>query len=124
MKARFSQPQQRVKTITSGEKIYIFLCLNETQGTETYSDMGDGQTTESYYEYDYNEIIGDADKLPLEDMQAYPENYLDYVYKDEASETVEQKLQTLTKSLAENSESITDVQLALAEIYELVLGGM
>lgn len=124
MKARFSQPQQRVKMITSGEKIYIFLCLNETQGTETYPDMGDGQTTESYYEYDYNEIIGDADKLPLEDMQAYPENYLDYVYKDEASETVEQKLQTLTKSLAENSESITDVQLALAEIYELVLGGM
>lgn len=124
MKARFSQPQQRVKTITSGEKIYIFLCLNETQGTETYPDMGEGQTTESYYEYDYNEIIGDADKLPLEDMQAYPENYLDYVYKDEASETVEQKLQTLTKSLAENSESITDVQLALAEIYELVLGGM
>lgn len=124
MKARFSQPQQRVKTITSGEKIYIFLCLNETQGTETYPDIGEGQTTESYYEYDYNEIIGDADKLPLEDMQAYPENYLDYVYKDEASETVEQKLQTLTKSLAENSESITDVQLALAEIYELVLGGM
>lgn len=124
MKARFSQPQQRVKTITSGEKIYIFLCLNETQGTETYPDIGEGQTTESYYEYDYNEIIGDADKLPLEDIQAYPENYLDYVYKDEASETVEQKLQTLTKSLAENSESITDVQLALAEIYELVLGGM
>ena len=124
MKARFSQPQQRVKTITSGEKIYIFLCLNETQGTETYPDMGEGQTTESYYEYDYNEIIGDADKLPLEDMQANPENYLDYVYKDEASETVEQKLQTLTKSLAENSESITDVQLALAEIYELALGGM
>lgn len=124
MKARFSQPQQRVKTITSGEKIYIFLCLNETQGTETYPDMGDGQTTEAYYEYDYNEIVGPTDKLPLGDIQANPENYLDYVYKDEASETVEQKLQTLTKSLAENSESITDVQLALAEIYELVLGGM
>ena len=124
MKARFSQPQLPVKTITSGEKIYIFLCLNETQGTETYPDMGEGQITEPYYEYDYNEIIGPADALPLEDIQAHPENYLDYVYKDEASETVEQKLQTLTKSLAENSESITDVQLALAEIYELVLGGM
>lgn len=124
MKARFSQPQLPVKTVAAGGETYIFICLNETQGTETYPDMGDGQTTESYYEYDYNEIIGDADKLPLEDMQAYPENYLDYVYKDEASETVEQKLQTLTKSLAENSESITDVQLALAEIYELVLGGM
>ena len=124
MKARFSQPQLPVKTVAAGDKTYILICLNETQGTKSYPDMGDGQTTESYYEYDYNEVIGDADKLPLDDMQAYPENYLDYVYKDEASETVEQKLQTLTKSLAENSENITDVQLALAEIYELVLGGI
>ena len=83
MKARFSQPQQRVKTITYGEKIYIFLCLNETQGTETYPDMGDGQTTEAYYEYDYNEIVGPTDKLPLDDIQANPENYLDYEYVPE-----------------------------------------
>lgn len=26
------------------------------------------------------EIIGPADKLPLEDMQAHPENYLNYDY--------------------------------------------
>ena len=124
MKARFSQPQLPVKTVAAGGKTYIFICLNEQQGTESYPDMGEGQTTETYYEYDYNEIVGPTDKLPLDDIQAYPENYLDYVYKDEASETVEQKLQTLTKSLAENSENITDVQLALAEIYELVLGGI
>lgn len=124
MKARFSQPQLPVKTVTAGGKTYIFICLNETQGTESFPDMGEGQTRETYYEYDYNEIVGPASEIPLDDMQAYPENYLDYVYKDEASETVEQKLQTLTKSLAENSENITDVQLALAEIYELVLGGI
>lgn len=124
MKARFSQPQLPVKTVAAGGKTYIFICLNETQGTESFPDMGEGQTTETYYEYDYNEIVGLTDRLPLDDIQANPENYMDYVYKDEASETVEQKLQTLTKSLAENSESITDVQLALAEIYELVLGGM
>ena len=92
MKARFSQPQQRVKTITSGEKIYIFLCLNETQGTETYSDMGDGQTTENYYEYDYNEIIGPADALPLEDIQAHPEDYLDYAYTPEKEDPGAQAL--------------------------------
>lgn len=124
MRARFSEPQLPVKVIQGDSKAYVFICLNETRGMETYPDMGEGQSTESYYEYDYNEIIGDADKLPLDDIQAYPENYLDYVYKDEAGKTVEQKLQTLTNSLAENSESITDVQLALAEIYELVLGGM
>ena len=123
-KARFSEPQLPVKVIQSDDKAYVFICLNETQGQETYPDIGEGQTTESYYEYDYNEIIGDADKLPLDDIQAYPENYLDYVYKDETSETVEQKLQSLSETLSENSESITDVQLALAEIYELVLGGM
>ena len=124
MKARFSSQQQPVKVVQADGMAYIFICLNEQQGTESYPDMGAVQTTESYYEYDYNEVIGDADKLPLDDMQAYPENYLDYVYKAEESETVEQKLQTLTKSLAENSENITDVQLALAEIYELVLGGI
>ena len=124
MKARFAVQQPPVKIIQKDDTAYVYICQNETQGTDTYPDMGDGQTAETYYEYDYNEIIGPAEALPLEDIQAYPENYLDYVYKDEASETVEQKLQTLTKSLAENSESITDVQLALAEIYELVLGGM
>ena len=124
MKARFGLQQQPVKIVVKEGMAYIFICLNETQGEESYPDMGDGKTVESYYEYDYNEIIGKETELPLEDMQAYPENYLDYVYKDEASETVEQKLQTLTKSLAENSENITDVQLALAEIYELVLGGI
>lgn len=81
MKARFSQPQLPVKTVAAGGKTYIFICLNETQGTETYPDMGDGQTTEAYYEYDYNEIVGPVDKLPLEDIQAHPENYLEYEYK-------------------------------------------
>lgn len=86
MKARFSQPQQRVKTITSGEKIYIFLCLNETQGTETYPDMGEGETIESYYEYDYNEIIGPVSEIPVDDIQLHPGNYLEYEYKPQASD--------------------------------------
>ena len=80
MKARFSQPQLPVKTVAAGDKTYIFICLNETQGTESYPDMGEGQTTEAYYEYDYNEIVGPTDKLPLDDIQVNPENYLDYEY--------------------------------------------
>lgn len=85
-KARFSQPQLPVKTVAAGEKTYIFICQNETRGTETYPDMGDGQTQEIYYEYDYNEIIGPADALPLEDIQAHPEDYLDYAYTPEEKE--------------------------------------
>lgn len=80
MKARFSQPQQRVKTITSGEKIYIFLCLNEQQKSETYEDPDGGQTQENYYEYDYNEICGPEPEIPVADIQSHPENYLDYQY--------------------------------------------
>lgn len=97
MKARFSQPQQRVKMITSGEKIYIFLCLNETQGTEVYPDRGDGQTTEAYYEYDYNEIVGLTDRLPLDDIQANPENYLDYEYAEKPDDPGEKALEEIEK---------------------------
>lgn len=80
MKARFSQQQLPVKIIQRDGMAYVYICQNETQGQETYPDMGDGQTTESYYEYDYNEIIGPVEELPLEDMQTHPENYLNYDY--------------------------------------------
>ena len=73
MKARFSQPQLPVKTVAAGDTTYIFICLNETQGTESYPDIGEGQTTETYYEYDYNGIFGPTDKLPLGYIQANTE---------------------------------------------------
>lgn len=79
-KARFSHPQLPVNVIQRDGMAYIYICLNETQGTESYPDMGEGQIQEAYYEYDYNEIIGPAEELPLEDIRAHPENYLDYAY--------------------------------------------
>ena len=36
----------------------------------------------------------------------------------------EKTMERLVASLTVNSESITDVQLALAEVYEMILGGM
>lgn len=97
MKARFLQPQLPVKTVTSGDKIYIFLCLNETQGKESYPDIGEGQTHETYYEYDYNEIIGPTDKLPIDDIQAHPENYLDYKYTEKIEDPGEKALEEIEK---------------------------
>ena len=97
MKARFSQPQLPVKTVATGGKTYVFICLNETQGTETYPDMGEGQTTETYYEYDYNEIVGPTDKLPLGDIQAHPGNYLDYEYAEAADDPGEKALEEIEK---------------------------
>ena len=86
MKARFTQPQLPVRIVTAGNKTYVFICLNETQGTETYPDMGEGETIESYYEYDYNEIIGPVSEIPVDDIQLHPENYLEYEYKPQASD--------------------------------------
>ena len=86
MKARFTSQQLPVKVVQKDGMAYVYICLNETQGTETYPDIGEGQMQETYYEYDYNEIIGPTDVLPLEDIQSHPENYLDYVYAPEESE--------------------------------------
>ena len=107
MKARFSQPQLPVKTVTSGDKIYIFLCLNETQGTEVYPDMGDGQTQESYYEYDYNEIVGLTDRLPLDDIQAHPEKYLDYKYTEKTDDPGEKALEEIEELKAAIERGLT-----------------
>lgn len=93
-KARFSRPQLPVNVIQRDGMAYIYIFLNETQGTESYPDMGEGQTQEAYYEYDYNEIIGPAEDLPLEDIQTHPENYLDYAY---APENENPGLQALAK---------------------------
>ena len=86
MKARFTEQQPPVKIIQKDEIAYVYICQNETQRTELYPDMGGGQTRETYYEYDYNEIIGPEDALPLEDIQAHPEDYLEYAYRDATME--------------------------------------
>lgn len=86
MKARFTEQQPPVKIIQKDEIAYVYICQNETQRTELYPDMGGGQTQETYYEYDYNEIIGPEDALPLEDIQAHPEDYLEYAYRDATME--------------------------------------
>ena len=107
MKARFSQPQLPVKTVAAGDKTYIFICLNETQGTESFPDMGEGQTTETYYEYDYNEIVGPTDKLPLDDIQAHPENYLDYEYAETIDEPAEKALKEIEELKAAIEKGLT-----------------
>lgn len=97
MKARFSQPQLPVKIIQKDGTAYVYICQNETQGQETYPDMGDGKTTETYYEYDYNEIIGPAEALPLEDIQAHPGDYLDYTYQPAEPDPGEKALEEIEK---------------------------
>lgn len=106
MRARFSQQQPPVKIVQKDGTAYIYICLNETQGQETYPDMGEGQTVESYYEYDYNEIVGPEAELPLEDIQTHPENYL--TYEAPKKKTIEERLAELENS----SEAINKALLS------------
>lgn len=107
MKARFTQPQLPVRIVTAGNKTYVFICLNETQGTEKYPDMGEGQTAETYYEYDYNEISGPTDKIPLDDIQAHPENYLDYEYSEATDDPGEKALKEIEELKAAIERGLT-----------------
>lgn len=103
IKARFQQQQPPVDIRQIGGKIYVYICLNGQEKTETYPDMGDGQTQESYYEYDYNEIIGPAGKLPLADIQAHPEQYLNYEYTENKTD-VDSLIKRIEKLEQENAD--------------------
>lgn len=94
MKARFSSQQQPVKVVEADGTAYVFICLNGEEKIENYPDMGEGQTKEAYYEYDYNEIVGPASEIPLDDIQENPENYLDYAYPPQKEDP---EAQALTK---------------------------
>lgn len=106
MKARFGLQQQPVKIVKKDGVAYIFICLNETQGQETYPNTGEGHTVESYYEYDYNEIIGPEAELPLKDIQAHPESYL--TYEAPMKKTIEERLAELENA----SEAINKALLS------------
>lgn len=103
MKARFAVQQPPVKIIQKDGTAYVYICQNETQGTDTYPDMGEGQTTETYYEYDYNEIVAQTDKLPLGDIQAHPEKYLNYEYKENKTD-VDSLVKRIEKLELENAD--------------------
>ena len=112
MRARFGLQQQPVKICTEGEVEYIFLCLNETEGEEQFpASEGVEAYTDHYYEYDYAEIIEKVGVIDHEDLQAHPENYLDY--EPEAQKSVEDRLseqeaanEFLTECLLEMSQKV------------------
>ena len=103
IKARFLKQQPPVDIRQMDGMAYIFICLNETQGTESYPDMDEGQAQETYYQYDYNEIIGPSDKLPLEDIQAHPEQYLNYEYTENKTD-VDSLIKRIEKLEQENAD--------------------
>ena len=103
MKARFLEQQLPVKIVQKDGVDYIFICQNETQGSETYPDIGEGQTEQGYYEYDYNEFSAPTGILDLEDIQAHPEQYLNYEYTENKTD-VDGLIKRIEKLEQENAD--------------------
>ena len=112
IKARFQQQQPPVDIRRIGGKIYVYICLNGREKTETYPDMGEGKTTETYYEYDYNEFCGKAEELDLEDIESNPEKYLDYETKKEPTTKLDKalaKIEELEKQIANTNAQLISI---------------
>lgn len=80
---------------------------DETEDSEDDSGITINTVTITYYEYDYNEFFDKKNNLDLEDIQAHPENYLDYSpsQKDE-EDILEENLNSLKAQFDEMKEAI------------------
>lgn len=113
IKSRFTEKQQPVTVIVK-DKVYVYICLNETEITEENIYMDAESSDSSYsstpmimYEYDYNEIIEDIGILDLDDVNNNPEIYLDY--KREKEKTTSQRLKELENMNAELSVTLDSI---------------
>ena len=99
MKASFAEEQPSTKILDYDGKVYIFIAVNGGWTEREYSDEHPAQRV---WECDYREIITTAGKIDLNDVQENPTDYLDWEEPED--------------------DPLTDIQLALAELYEMIGG--
>lgn len=100
MKAEFSiEPSQKVKLVTQGNKIFVFITLNPIYVTRKDDEGNDT----SYWEVDYNEFT-----VPLgtdvQDILEHPENYLEHT--EYVIPTYEERIEALESAVFEIAESL------------------
>ena len=81
MKARFDKRQNKVTVKQLNGKDYIFLCLNGKVVKET--PEGQEEEEQTFYEYDYTEIVEETGVIDLNDAKKNPEQYASYKPKQE-----------------------------------------
>ncbi len=115
-KSRFMEKQQPV-TVIEKDKVYVFICLNETEVTEENMNGDESSESVTMYEYDYNEIIEDIGVLDIDDVKENPENYLEYekaVEKTDKERIAELEAMNLEMSTTLDS-LLTDIIPSLME---------
>lgn len=115
-KSRFMEKQQPVLVVEK-DKVYVYICLNETEVTEDHTNGEESAEPVTMYEYDYNEIIEDIGVLDIDDIKANPEKYLDY--KKAVEKTDKERIAELE---AMNAELSTTVDSILTDVLPTLMG--
>ena len=114
MKTRFDAKQPPVKIIENNNVVYVFICLNEeekeeivnyNENLENTEDSEQSNITIKYYEYDYNEFNDKKENIDTDDINTYPEKYLNY--SPSKNENKEDKLQNEIDSLKTQLEELS-----------------
>lgn len=112
MKARFDKKQNKVTVKQLNGKDYIFLCLNGKVVKETPEGQEEEQT---FYEYDYTEIVEETGVIDLNDVKKNQEQYASYKPKQE------KKPEEKIAALEEKAETQALLLQYLAEITDVYI---
>ena len=110
------EKQPSVKVVEK-DKVYVYICLNETEVTEENMNSEESSAPVTMYEYDYNEIIEDIGVLDIDDVKANPEKYLNY--EKAAEKTDKERIAELE---AINTEMSTTLDSLLTDIIPSLMG--
>ena len=118
-KALFMKHQEPVTVDHINGETWFTICLNERIEERTYDSSFEQETSKTYtdYVYDFNQFKDNS--LDEEDVKAHPENYLDYVPKQEIPVTpanIEERVATLEMKQEVSDQALQDVML-------MVMGG-
>lgn len=115
-KSRFMEKQQPVLVVEK-DKVYAYICLNETEVTEDHTNGEESAEPVTMYEYDYNEIIEDIGVLDIDDVKTNPEKYLNY---EKAVEKTDKE--RIAELEAMNAELSTTVDSILTDVLPTLMG--
>lgn len=115
-KSHFMEKQPSVKVVEK-DKVYVYICLNETEVTEDHTNEEESTEPVTMYEYDYNEIIEDVGVLDIDDVKANPEKYLNY---EKATEKTDKE--RIAELEAMNAELSTTVDSILTDVLPTLMG--
>ena len=77
-KARFMAEQPAVTIKHYGGMVYVFICLNGEKKTEARTNYDGSEAIDTYWEYDYNEVVFNDGEIDVEDIKDNPEKYINY----------------------------------------------